>query len=183
VDEVTRTGAGHQSFPSTSLAPAEGAEGSGTGPRVAPWCGQPRKHWRAAKIPPGARHEGGPHRRPRRPSEGAVPDAGPRASGQKFLNRDRRIAGQARHLLGHRIGRARLLGQASPSTQELRDTLAHPLQDLAISSSVGAAADETPAPPQARTRIYAQRRGLRGEKRQQREEEHRSARTVQPLSA
>lgn len=56
--------------------------------------------------------------------------AGPRTSGQKLLDRGRRIAGQERHLLGHRIGRARLLGQASPSTQALLDSRAHLLRDL-----------------------------------------------------
>jgi hypothetical protein len=47
--------------------------------------------------------------------------AGPRAGGNQLLDRRGRVAGQKRHLLGHRIGGAGVLGQPT-----FKDELADP---------------------------------------------------------
>jgi hypothetical protein len=56
--------------------------------------------------------------------------AGPRAGGNSLLDRRGGVAGQQRHLLGHRIGGARVRGEAPGPPQHARHALVDLIQDL-----------------------------------------------------
>jgi hypothetical protein len=55
--------------------------------------------------------------------------AGARTGGDELLNGGDGVSGQKRHLLGHRIGRAGLLGQAAAATEQARHATVDVLQD------------------------------------------------------
>ena len=128
---------GPRSSPSISPAPEAGAAGTGTGARAARGRARAAPRWRAARtLQARAPRFVAVHHRGRR-AQPAHRMAGPRPRRHPLLDGGGGIAGQERHLLGHRIARAGLLRQASAAAQQLLHARVDRSKIVPISSSVG----------------------------------------------